>query len=78
MRLLTLSSESEFEEISGRQIERGDVAPGRTGDRIQREEVMRRLGTVVLGEKVRRDEKRGMAVRKVGVLRIVGVGGEVL
>ena len=59
-------------------MEMGDVAPGRTGEKIGREEVMRRLCTVVLGEFVRADEKKGFKVNKTGALRIVGAGGEVL
>lgn len=78
MHLLTLNSIEDYEAISGRGIEMGDVAPGRTGDKISRGEVMRRLCTVVLGEFVRADEKRGFAVKKTGALRIVGAGGEAL
>lgn len=78
MHLLTLGGARDYEALSGRQIEVGDVAPGRNGEKIAREEVMRRLCTVVLGEQVRADEKRGVVVEKKGALRIVGVGGEVL
>lgn len=78
MHLLTLGGVEDYEALSGKQIEMGDVGPGRNGDRIGREEVMRRLCTVVLGEFVRADEKKGFTVRKTGALRIVGVGGEVL
>lgn len=78
MHLLTLSSAADYEALSGKQIEMGDVGPGRHGDKIGREEVMRRLCTVVLGEFVRADEKKGFKVRKTGALSIVGAGGEVL
>ncbi|KAG9203255.1 hypothetical protein G6514_003174 [Epicoccum nigrum] len=78
MHLLTLGSVGDYERLSGRGIEMGDVAPGRTGEKIGREEVMRRLCTVVLGEYVRTDEKKGFKVNKTGALRIVGAGGEVL
>lgn len=78
MHLLTLSSVEDYERTSGRGIEMGDVGPGRHGDKIGREEVMRRLCTVVLGEFVRADEKKGFKVKKTGSLRIVGAGGEVL
>ncbi|KAJ4381881.1 hypothetical protein N0V86_003249 [Didymella sp. IMI 355093] len=78
MHLLTLSSAADYEALSGKPMEMGDVGPGKHGDKIGREEVMRRLCTVVLGEYVRRDEKRGVSVRKAGALRIVGAGGEVL
>ena len=39
---------------------------------------MRRLCTVVLGEYVRADEKKGLKIVKTGTLRIVGAGGEIL
>ncbi|KAF2628665.1 hypothetical protein BU25DRAFT_439185 [Macroventuria anomochaeta] len=78
MHLLTLSSIEDYERLSGREIEMGDVGPGRNGDKICREEVMRRLCTVVLGEYVRADEKKGFKVKKTGALRIIGAGGEVL
>ncbi|KAF3040489.1 hypothetical protein E8E12_006198 [Didymella heteroderae] len=78
MHLLTLSSAEQYETLSGKRIEMGDVGPGRHGDDIGREEVMRRLCTVVLGEYVRADEKKGFTVKKNGALRIVGVSGEVL
>ncbi|KAJ8105167.1 hypothetical protein OPT61_g10343 [Boeremia exigua] len=78
MQLLTLNGLEEYEHRTGQAIERGDVAPGREGDRIAREEVVRRLGTVVLGVLVRRDEKKGLHVEKRGMLKIVGVSGEVL
>ncbi|KAF9700778.1 hypothetical protein EKO04_001421 [Ascochyta lentis] len=75
MHLLTLSSIEDYEAMSGREIEMGDVAPGRTGSKISREEVMRRLCTVVLGDHVRADEKKGFKVKKTGALKIVGAGG---
>ena len=78
MHLLTLGSAEQYESASGRAIEVGDVAPGRVGDKIGREEVMRRLCTVVLGEYVRADEKKGLKIVKTGTLRIVGAGGEIL
>ncbi|KAF3048509.1 hypothetical protein E8E11_003992 [Didymella keratinophila] len=78
MHLLTLGGVQDYEALSGKQIEMGDVGPGRNGDRIGREEVMRRLCTVVLGEYVRADEKKGFSVKKRGALRIVGTSGEVL
>ncbi|KAJ4989490.1 hypothetical protein SVAN01_05025 [Stagonosporopsis vannaccii] len=78
MHLLTLSSVADYERLAGREIELGDVGPGRSGESIAREEVMRRLSTVVLGDFVRADEKKGFKVKKTGALRIVGVGGEEL
>ena len=62
MKLLSLDSIDDYEERSGRTIQMGDCVPGRTGDRITGEEVMRRLATVVLGEDVRRDEKAGRKI----------------
>jgi hypothetical protein len=78
MHLLSLGSIEEYERTSGRGIEMGDVAPGKNGDDIGREEIMRRLCTIVLGEYVRDDEKKGFKVKKTGALRIIGVGGEAL
>lgn len=78
MHLLTLSSVEDYERLAGRAIEMGDVGPGRSGEKITREEVMRRLCTVVLGDFVRADEKKGFKVKKAGSLEIIGVGGEVL
>jgi hypothetical protein len=36
--------------------------PGRAGEAIGAEEVMRRLATVILGEEVREDEKNGVKI----------------
>ncbi|KAF2036634.1 hypothetical protein EK21DRAFT_95874 [Setomelanomma holmii] len=60
--LMTLESIEAYEVLKGRQIEMGDCLPGRTGDLIQGEEVVRRLATVVLGEEVRADERRGLEI----------------
>jgi hypothetical protein len=62
MQLLTLEDIHEWEQTTGRRILMGDCAPGRTGERISGEEVLRRLATVVLGEAVRRDEREGVVV----------------
>ena len=78
MHLLTLDSIDEYERLGGKGIQMGDVGPGRNGDKIGREEVMRRLCTVVLGEYVRADEKKGLKVNKTGALRIVSTSGEML
>lgn len=68
MELLSLDSIAEYETLKGREIELGDCAPGRMGEKIQAEEVVRRLATVVLGEEVRRDEKMGVEIdRSVGL-----------
>tara|TARA_R110002003_G_scaffold70_12_gene6431 strand:- start:54699 stop:58373 length:3675 start_codon:yes stop_codon:yes gene_type:complete len=60
--LLTLESIEAYEVLKGRQIEMGDCLPGRTGDLIQGEEIVRRLATVILGEEVRADERRGVEI----------------
>lgn len=60
--LLSLDSIEEYERVAGKEIQMGDCAPGRTGDVIKGEEVMRRLATVILGEDVRRDERRGVKI----------------
>jgi hypothetical protein len=60
--LMSLKDIKEYERLKGREIEMGDCLPGRTGDLITTEEVMRRLATVVLGEEVRRDERLGVDI----------------
>ncbi|KAF1833770.1 hypothetical protein BDW02DRAFT_639855 [Decorospora gaudefroyi] len=60
--LLRLDSVHEYEQIAGRPIQVGDCVPGRTGDAILGEEVLRRLATVVMGESVRRDERAGRQI----------------
>ncbi|KAF1977614.1 hypothetical protein BU23DRAFT_587581 [Bimuria novae-zelandiae CBS 107.79] len=70
MQLLTLGSVREYEERVGKEVQMGDCAPGREGEAIIAETVVERLATVVLGEAVRRDEKRGRVVDKSGRLRV--------
>jgi hypothetical protein len=57
--LMSLESIEAYQSLKGREIEMGDCLPGRTGDLIEGEEVVRRLATVILGEEVRADEKKG-------------------
>jgi hypothetical protein len=57
--LMSLDSIEAYQSLKGREIEMGDCLPGRTGDLIDGEEVVRRLATVILGEEVRADEKKG-------------------
>lgn len=70
MQLLTLSSMEEFEAKSGQEISMGEWVPGRDGVAIGVEGVCERLATIVLGEAVRRDEKRGKVIDKSGRLRV--------
>ncbi|KAF1945328.1 hypothetical protein EJ02DRAFT_451630 [Clathrospora elynae] len=70
MELMSLESIQEYEEKSGRNIQMGNCVPGRAGDAITGEEVLRRLATVVLGEAVRRDEKAGMEIDRSRGLEI--------
>ncbi|OCK79257.1 hypothetical protein K432DRAFT_383242 [Lepidopterella palustris CBS 459.81] len=68
MQLLTLRDVEEYERVSGRAIERGDVNPKEEGLEISDETVVRRLFTVIAGEDLRRDERRGVVVkREVGL-----------
>jgi hypothetical protein len=70
MELLTLENIKAYETLKGREIELGDCLPGRTGDLIEAEEVVRRLATVVLGEEVRRDEKKGIEIDRSQTLEV--------
>ncbi|KAF2276717.1 uncharacterized protein EI97DRAFT_432965 [Westerdykella ornata] len=72
--ILVLKDGAEYEKRSGRALERGDVGPGRAGARITAEAVMERLATVVMGRALRRDERRGVKVRKEGRLQVVWAG----
>jgi hypothetical protein len=60
--LMSLDSIEAYEKLKGREIEMGDCMPGRAGDAIEAEEVMRRLATVILGEEVREDERNGVKI----------------
>lgn len=70
MQTLTLDDLNEYEERAGQKIQMGECAPGRTGEEIKAETVMERLATIILGEAVRRDEKKGKVVDKSGRLRV--------
>jgi hypothetical protein len=70
MELLTFETHEEYEHYTQKRILMGDCAPGRTGEIITQEEVMRRLATVVLGESVRRDERMGMVIDRSRGLEI--------
>ncbi|KAH7396611.1 hypothetical protein DE146DRAFT_657229 [Phaeosphaeria sp. MPI-PUGE-AT-0046c] len=60
--LMSLDSIEAYETLKGREIELGDCVPGKSGEAISAEEVMRRLATVILGEEVREDEKAGVKI----------------
>jgi hypothetical protein len=62
MELMSLKSIKEYEMLKGREIEKGDCLPGRTGDLIIADHVVQRLATVVLGDEVRRDERMGVEI----------------
>lgn len=70
MELLSLDNLRQYEETSGEGISMGDCAPGLTGETIKGEEVVRRLATVVMGEDVRRDEKKGIKIDRTRSLEI--------
>ncbi|KAF2642507.1 hypothetical protein P280DRAFT_467850 [Massarina eburnea CBS 473.64] len=69
-KLLVLEDIDEYEERTGKDIQMGEVGGKRTGEDIEREEVVRRFATVVLGEMLRRDEKRGVVVKREGRLNV--------
>jgi hypothetical protein len=70
MQLLVLKDMWEYEEKSGKKIQMGDCGPGDAGVEIGAEEVVKRLATVVMGEALRKDEKRGVVVDRSGGLTI--------
>jgi len=67
--LLTLDGIDEYERVTGKEIQIGECGPGVIGERITAEKVVERLATVVLGEAVRREEKKGGKVDRSGRLR---------
>lgn len=48
----------------------GDCVPGKSGQLISADNVMRRLATVVLGDEVRADEKEGVEIDRSKTLEI--------
>ncbi|KAL1598954.1 hypothetical protein SLS60_008099 [Paraconiothyrium brasiliense] len=70
MQLLTLNNIEEYEKKAQKEIQVGDCQPGVVGSSISVEGVVERLATIVLGEAVRRDEKKGKLVDKSGRLRV--------
>ncbi|KAI4943154.1 hypothetical protein J4E91_009594 [Alternaria rosae] len=68
MQLLTLENEEEYLEVTGKRLQVGDCAPGKLGELITGQEVLRRCATVVMGESVRRDEREGRSIdRSLGL-----------
>ncbi|KAH7135897.1 hypothetical protein B0J11DRAFT_454636 [Dendryphion nanum] len=70
MQLLTLNNIEEYKAKSGKNIEIGDCGPGEPDTEIDGEKVVERLATIVIGEHVRKDEKKGMKIRRRGMLRV--------
>ncbi|ORY03840.1 hypothetical protein BCR34DRAFT_573197 [Clohesyomyces aquaticus] len=70
MQRLKLENIAEYERITGKDIEMGDCNPGESGTELDGLAVVTRLASVVMGEDLRRDEKRGMACRREGGLVI--------
>ncbi|KAI8935295.1 hypothetical protein NX059_007883 [Plenodomus lindquistii] len=70
MELLTLEDIKQYESQNKSGIELGNCAPGRTGDRIKGDEVIKRLATIVLGEDVRSDEKKGLRIDRSKTMTI--------
>lgn len=70
MQLLKLKDVAEYEKVNGKKIKIGDCNPGPAGTAIDGAEVMRRLATVVMGEQLRRDEKKGKTISREGTLTV--------
>jgi hypothetical protein len=70
MQLLVLRDIWEYEKSARKEIQMGDCGPGVSGVEIAAEEVVKRLATVVMGEELRRDEKRGVRIERKGELSI--------
>jgi hypothetical protein len=75
MQLLTLDDVEAYERVSGRGIEMGECAlPGEGEEedevRIGDFQVVARLASVVMGEDLRRDERRRVEIRRAGSVQI--------
>lgn len=68
--LMSLDSIEAYEALKGREIELGDCVPGKSGVKIEADEVMRRLATVILGDEVRADEREGVQIDRSRTLEI--------
>jgi hypothetical protein len=71
MQLLSLGSVEEYERESGKKIQIGDCGPGPAGSAIEGGEVVRRLMSVIMGERLRRDERKGREVKREGGMTVV-------
>ncbi|KAF2258012.1 hypothetical protein CC78DRAFT_157719 [Lojkania enalia] len=70
MQLLTLKDIEEYEKVNRKEIQMGECSPGEAGTEFDGLCVATRLASVIMGEELRRDEKRGKIVRKVGGMDI--------
>ncbi|PVI04160.1 hypothetical protein DM02DRAFT_611765 [Periconia macrospinosa] len=70
MQLLSLSDIAEYEAKSGKSIQMGECAPREAGIVIDDEEVMKRLATVIIGDELRKDEKKGIKIVRKGTLQV--------
>ncbi|KAF2193834.1 hypothetical protein K469DRAFT_712671 [Zopfia rhizophila CBS 207.26] len=66
MQLLKLKDIAEYEKVSGKKIEMGDCNPGEPGTEIDGLCVIMRLASVIMGEKLRKDEKKGRVNTREG------------
>lgn len=70
MQLLTLKDVREYEMQAGKPIQMGDCNPGVSGATIEEEQVVKRLATVIMGEQLRKDEKKGKTIDRSGALTV--------
>ncbi|KAF2198831.1 hypothetical protein GQ43DRAFT_482967 [Delitschia confertaspora ATCC 74209] len=70
MQLLTCRDVGEYERRSGKSIEVGDVGAREPGIVIDELAVVKRFASVVMGEEVRRDERKGVEIRREGAMRV--------
>lgn len=70
MQLLTFEDFEEYERVSGKKIQLGECNPGVVGTAIDGAEVVRRLASVIMGEVLRRDEKKGKKIVREGGMTI--------
>jgi hypothetical protein len=69
--LLSLKNMGEYERESGKKIQVGDCGPGPAGQVIAGDKVVRRLMSVIMGERLRRDERKGREVKREGGMSVV-------
>ncbi|KAF2116223.1 hypothetical protein BDV96DRAFT_573596 [Lophiotrema nucula] len=68
--LLTLKDIAEYERVTGKSIQLGDCGPGPAGTAIEGLEVVQRLATIIMGAELRKDEKKGKVVERVGGMEV--------